>query len=450
MTMVRSSPSEDRRDGDGKSGAAVSLPRILIIGGGFGGLAVARALGGRTCEVLLLDRRNHHLFQPLLYQVATAGLSGSDIAQPIRRLVRKQKNVEVHMAEVESIDLHAKTLRVHGRVEPFGFDLLVIACGVETNWFGHPEYERFAIGLKTLTDAYTVRDRVLLALERAENTTPDETELRARLLTMVVVGGGPTGVEMAGALAELTRRTAHKELRHVSPEACRVILVDGGERVLSAFDPASSARALADLQAMGVEVRLKTIVDGFGEGWVSVGGEKIAAETVVWAAGVRAPDFMRTLGVPADRAGRVIVAPDCRVPGHPEVYVIGDAAALKDGRGVTVPGVAQGAMQAGAFVGRSIAARLADGSVHESKAKPFVFRDKGTMATIGRRRAVVELGKLKFGGALAWLLWLFIHLLFLIDVRSKITVLLKWAWAYMRYDPTNRILAEVKAPDAAR
>lgn len=419
-----------------------SRPRILIIGGGFGGLAVCRELRRCDCEILLLDRRNHHLFQPLLYQVATAGLSGSDIAQPIRRLVKRQRNMEVHLAEVERVDLAAKTVHVRGRAEGFGFDALVIACGVETNWFGHPEYERHAIGLKTLTDAYAVRDRVLMAMERAENTGEEEAALRARLLTMVVVGGGPTGVEMAGAMAELTRRTAGTEMRRVTPEACRVILVDGSERVLGTFDPVSSERAKAGLEAMGVEVRLKGFVDGLGEGWVSVGGERIEAETVVWAAGVRAPEFVRGMGVATDRAGRVVVDPDCRVPGQGAVYVIGDAAALKDGRGVVVPGVAPAAMQVGAYVGRSIRARLRSGGLVESTAAPFVYRDKGSMATIGRRRAVVEVGRLKFGGAVAWVLWLFIHLMFLIDVRSKITVLLKWIWAYVRYDPSNRIVSE--------
>lgn len=429
--------------------AVGARPRILILGGGFAGVAACRELAGAPCDVFLIDRRNHHLFQPLLYQVATAGLSGSDIAQPIRRMLNAQQNVEVHLAEVTGVDLDRRvvaTRDVDGSVdgvhefEEIPFDHLVIACGVETNWFGNDAWEKHAIGLKSLADAYRVRDSVIQAFEQAENETEDSPRKRA-LLTAVVIGGGPTGVEMAGALAELIKHASAKDYRHVRGEDCRILLLDRSDRLLSAFDPALSARAKRDLESLGVEVRTGTGVDAIVQGAVLINGERLDAATIVWAAGVRAPEWTRAISpeVPTDRAGRIIVGPDLRVAGHDSVYAVGDVALITDARGVVVPGVAQGALQSGKFVGREIRAAL---QRPPSPGRTFRYRDKGSLATIGKRRAVAELGRWKFAGTLAWLLWLFIHLLFLIDVRSKLTVLIKWAWSYLWYDPSGRILVE--------
>jgi NADH dehydrogenase len=424
-------------------------PRVLILGGGFAGIAACRELAGAECRITLIDRSNHHLFQPLLYQVATAGLSGSDVAQPIRRMLNTQKNVEVHLAEVTGVDLTKRVVTtrdidgssdgVHEFAE-IGFDHLVIACGVETNWFGNDAWEQHAIGLKSLADAYRVRDSFIRALEQAENE-PADSARRQALLTTVVIGGGPTGVEMAGALAELAKRASAKDYRRITGNACRIVLMDRDQRVLSTFDPALSDRAKRDLEGMGVEVRTGAGVDAIERGAVIVKGERLEAATVVWAAGVRAPAWTKTITptIETDRAGRIIVGGDLRVPGFETVYAAGDIALMKDAEGKLVPGVAQGAMQSGRFVGRSICERFR-GSPERNEV--FRYRDKGSLATIGKRRAVAEIGKLRIAGTLAWLLWLFIHLLFLIDVRSKLTVLIKWAWAYLWYDPSGRILVD--------
>lgn len=430
-------------------------PRVLVLGGGFAGLAAVRALSGAACNVVLVDRQNHHLFQPLLYQVATAGLSGSDIAQPLRSILADQANAQVHRATVTRIDLSAGVVYFAEDPRPLDFDYLVLALGMVTNWFGKPEWAQHAMGLKSLHDAYRIRDRMLHAAELAENEFDDEAK-RATLLTTVVVGGGPTGVEMAGALAELGRREIEAEFRVVRANQLRVVLVSADERPLSTFDPKLSRRTLEDLRALGVEVRLGTMVRGLepasggtspddpaeGTTDVRLDGETIRAHTVVWAAGVRAPALIAGLGVPTDRAGRVVVEPDCSVPGHPNVFAVGDVAAMRHGAGF-VPGVAQGAMQSGAFVGRLIRDRVTQpGGAATRRARPaFTYRDRGSMATIGRARAVAEIGKLRLGGTAAWLLWLFIHVMFLVDLRSRSTVLLKWIWAYVFFRPSNRVVA---------
>lgn len=421
--------------------------RVLALGGGFAGLAAIRALDGADCEILLIDRQNHHLFQPLLYQVASAGLSGSDIAQPLRSILAAQANVQVHRATITSINLAAKQVRVAETSETIDYDTLIIATGMVTNWFGKPQWSQHAIGLKNLHDAYRIRDRLLDAAEQAENTIDDEM-VRHRLLTTVVVGSGPTGVEIAGAIAELSRREIETEFRVVKPHQLRVALVSADPRVLATFAPHLSEHAAKDLQFLGVELRQSASVRDLrpGEGpWTEVvlDGETIQAHTVIWAAGVHAPEFTRTMGVPLDRGGRFVVEADCSIPNYPDAFAVGDIAAMRHGNGL-VPGVAQGAMQSGAFIGQLIRARLRGTTLRQST---FRYHDRGSMATIGRARAVAEIGSRCFSGRLAWALWLVIHVLSLIDLRSKLSVLLKWIAAYVFYRPSNRVVAARVAGD---
>lgn len=414
--------------------------RVVILGAGFGGVACAKALRRFDGEVILVDRTNHHLFQPLLYQVATAGLSGSDIAQPIRTILRGQRNLHVHMASVEEIDLAARTVTFDFKRTRLDFDYLVIALGVVNNYFGRDDWARHAAGLKTLDDAYAVRDRLLRAFERAENL-PDDPAERRRQLTTVVIGGGPTGVEMAGACAELARRALRPEFKLANLSEARVVLVDLAPRLLTSFHPSLSERALADLRAKGVEVRLSTRVDDIAEGLVVAGGEAIPAANIIWAAGVAATPLVRSLeahGVKLGPGGRIVVGPDTALPAYPCVFAIGDVAHCTDANGVITPGVAQGAIQMGRHVAKVILADLANarGSV-----PGFVYRDKGSMATIGRSSAVAEIGGLRLRGWMAWLAWLGLHLVFLVDLRSKLTVLLKWIAAYVFYRPTGRLVS---------
>jgi len=428
--------------------------RVVILGAGFGGLACARALRSFPGQVIVVDRTNHHLFQPLLYQVATAGLSGSDIAQPIRTLLRRQANLSVHMTGVVAIDPARRCVKLDFGGYELDYDHLVIALGVTNNWFGHDEWAQHAMGLKTLRDAEFIRDRMLSAYERAENLPHDPRE-RAKQLTTVVIGGGPTGVEMAGACAELARRVLKPEFRLVNTADARILLIDAGSRVLSTFDASLSQHAAKDLQQLGVEVRLNTRVEHIEDGTVIANGERIEAQTIIWAAGVQAPALTNGLLPYAslDRSGRIHVDAHCRIRASDDapagtadvlrgVYAVGDIAAMTDAKGIQVPGVAQGAMQSGAYVAKMI---LAD-ALNRPTPPPFTYADKGSMATIGRRRAVAHLGPIKTTGAAAWLLWLVVHLLFLIDLRSKVSVLLKWASAYVFYRPTNRLIEEVPAP----
>ncbi|HEY7514898.1 MAG TPA: NAD(P)/FAD-dependent oxidoreductase, partial [Vicinamibacteria bacterium] len=399
------------------------LPHVVVLGAGFGGLEAARALRHAPVRVTVVDRRNHHLFQPLLYQVATAGLSPAEIASPIRRILRKQSNTAVVLAEALSIDVAGKRVLLADGALPF--DRLVVAAGATHSYFGHDEWERFAPGLKSIEDALEIRRRALVAFEAAERE--DDAERRRAWLTFVVVGGGPTGVEMAGALAEIARHTLVREFRRIDPRAARVILVEAGPRILPAYPPDLSDRASRQLEALGAQVWTGMAVTDVSPDGVQMGAERVAARTVVWAAGVQASPLARSLGAPLDRAGRVKVGPDLSLPGHPDVFVVGDLALFEqDGR--PVPGVAPAAMQMGRHAALNILRSL-DGQ----PPVPFRYVDKGSLATIGRRSGVALLGKLRLWGFPAWVAWLAIHIFFLIGFRNRFVVMFTWAWAYLTY-----------------
>lgn len=406
-------------------------PHLLVIGGGFAGLWATRALANAPLRITLVDRGNHHLFQPLLYQVATAGLSAPDIAAPLRHILRKQRNVTVLMKTVASIDTAARTVRLeHG--EALDYDFLLLATGATHAYFGHDEWAAHAPGLKTLDDALRIRRRILSAFERAE--AEEEPEARRALLTFAIVGGGPTGVELAGTLAEIARHTLKREFRRIDPREARVLLLEAGPRVLATFPESQSEKARQLLQEIGVEVRTGAAVNVIDAEGVLLGEERIDAGTVLWAAGVAASPLARTLKVPLDRAGRVLVQADLGIPGAPEVFVAGDLASLQQD-GKPVPGVAPAAKQMGSHVAATIRARL-DGK----PATPFRYRDYGNLATIGRMAAVVHLGKFKLSGALAWWFWLTAHIFFLIGFRNRLVVLLDWTWAYWSYQRGARII----------
>ena len=407
-------------------------PRVLVIGGGFAGLWATRALAKAPVDITLIDRANHHLFQPLLYQVATAGLSAGDIAAPLRNILRGQANVEVRMADVNAIDTTAHSVHSSDGAS-LHYDYLVVASGATHAYFGHDEWAAFAPGLKTLDDALELRRRILLAFEHAETAaSPAE---RDAYLTFSVIGGGPTGVELAGTLAEIARHTLKGEFRHIDPARALVQLIEAGPRVLAAFPPELSERAAAQLQRLGVQVLTGAPVQAIdAEGYVR-GGQRTPARTVLWAAGVAASPLGRLLPAPLDRAGRVIVAPDLSVPGHPEVFVAGDLAALKQASGQPVPGTAPAAKQMGAHVAATIQARLAGRA-----GTPFLYRDYGNLATIGRMAAVVDLRGLRFSGLIAWWFWLAAHVFFLIGFRNRLVVLTNWAWAYWTYQRQARVV----------
>jgi NADH dehydrogenase len=407
--------------------------QVVVIGGGFGGLAVTRALAKLPVQVTLIDRRNHHLFQPLLYQVAMAGLSPAEIAVPIRSVLRKQKNARILLADVTRVDLAKHKLEL-AQTPAMHFDFLVIAAGSRTNYFGHEGWEEVAPGLKNLEDAIEIRRRVLLAFEAAERESNPETQRRH--LTFVVIGGGPTGVELAGAIAELAGFVLSRDFRSIRPEATRVVLVEGGDRVLGSFSPELSQSALESLREMGVEVRTGTRVTDIDESGVRLGEEHIEAATVLWAAGVAAAPLTRTLGVPLDRGGRVLVEPDCSLPGQANVFCIGDAALFTpEGDAAALPGTSPVAMQQGRFVARQIGRALRDLSRER-----FVYRDKGSMATIGRSRAVAEFGGIRLHGFLAWLFWLLVHIYYLIDFKNRLLVLIDWTWSYFAYERGARLI----------
>lgn len=410
-----------------------SRPRIIVLGGGFGGLVFCQSFRCPQADVLLVDRQNHHLFQPLLYQVATAGLSAPEIAQPIRSILRDRPNVQVHLGEVESIYPSERRLVVSGR--SLTYDYLVFALGGRTSYFGHPEWETFAPGLKSLEDAQRIRREVLLAFEHAENA--DTVADQQRLMTVVVVGGGPTGVELAGAFAELARHVLRRDFRRIDPAQARIVLVEGGPRLLGQFPAHLSDNARTTLEGMGVEVRCNVQVQDIQSGRVTFrGGESIEAGNIIWAAGVSASPLTAQLEAPLDRAGRVQVNPDLSVPGHPEIFVIGDAAALVDESGQPVPGVSPAAMQEAGHVARQLEDEL-DGRPCR---RPFKYWDKGSMATIGRFAAVAKIGRLEFTGYPAWLAWLFVHLVFLVGLRNKIAVLGQWFYSYVMYKRGARIV----------
>ena len=408
-----------------------AVPHVVVVGGGFGGLWAARALRDASVRITLVDRGNHHLFQPLLYQVATAGLSAPNIAAPLRHILRGQKNVTVLLGEVDNIAPDAKQVRLaDGRT--LDYDHLLLASGATHAYFGHDDWAAHAPGLKTLDDALEIRRRILTAFERAE--AEDDAAKREAGLTFAIVGGGPTGVELAGTLAEIARHTLHGEFRRADPRKARVLLLEAGPRVLSSFPESLSEKARAQLQKLGVEVRTGVPVAAIdGEG-VQLGEERIAARTVLWAAGVAASPLARALGVPLDRAGRVIVQPDLSVPGHPDIFIAGDLASLQF-NGKPVPGVAPAAKQMGRHVAQAIRARL------QGRAPtPFRYRDFGNLATIGRMAAVVDLHGFKFSGLLAWWFWLAAHVFFLIGFRNRMVVMIDWAQAYWSYQRSARII----------
>lgn len=407
--------------------------RVVIIGGGFGGLSVARGLSHEPVHVTLLDRSNHHLFQPLLYQVAMAGLAPGEIAVPIRSVLSRQENVRVLLAEVTGIDFATKRVQTR-ETAPLDFDYLVIATGAENSYFGHDDWARVAPGLKDLDDAVEIRRRVLLAFEAAERET--DPALQRQHLTFVVIGGGPTGVELAGAIAELATFVLARDFRAIRSDATRVVLVEGSDRILSSFDPKLSADAAKSLTAMGVEIRTGLRVTAMDESGVSCGSEHIAASTVLWAAGVRGSGLCQKIGLPVDRAGRALVEQDCSIKDQPNVFVIGDCASfIPEGTSQGLPGVSPVAMQQGRFVARQIARSL-EGAPRQR----FKYVDKGSMATIGRSRAVAQIGKLQLGGFLAWMAWLVVHIFYLIDFRNRLVVLLDWAWAYFAYRRGSRLI----------
>jgi NADH dehydrogenase len=415
---------------------------VVIVGGGFGGLTAAQALKHAPVEVLLIDRRNHHLFQPLLYQVATAALSPADIAAPIRKVLRRQRNAEVLLAEVTGIDTAARTVSVGSH--RIAYDYLILAAGATHSYFSNPEWERYAPGLKTIEDATEIRRRFLLAFESAE--VEGDAEARRAALTFVIVGGGPTGVELAGAIAEISRSVIPQDFRRVDTRTARVVLVEALPRILPAMPEKCSADAKAQLEEMGVEVLLSTRVTRVDESGV-VAGERgdqiIPARNVFWAAGVKASPLGALLGVECDRAGRVIVQADLSVPQHPEVFVVGDMAAAKDPRtGALVPGVAQGALQGGRHAARIIAAEVeAKQRGREAASRPaFIYVDKGNMATIGRYRAVADIAGQRLRGLLAWIIWSTIHVLFLINFRSRLAVMFSWVWTYLFFDRGARLI----------
>jgi NADH dehydrogenase len=409
-----------------------NLPRVVIIGGGFGGLEAAKALRKLPVRVTLLDRENHHLFQPLLYQVATAALSPADIAEPLRAILRRQQNTEVILADVKKIDVAAKQVTTSDGEVPY--DYLVLAAGARHSYFGKNEWEKFAPGLKSLDDALELRRRMLTAFEVAEKTTDDQ--VRAAAMNFVVVGAGPTGVEMAGALTEISRVTMVKDFRHIDSSQARVILLDAAPRVLPTFTPDLSESARRQLFDIGVDVRLGTMVEKIDETGVTLkGGEKIPSRTIVWAAGNAASPLGASLGAPLDRMGRVIVNADLSIPGHPEVFVIGDLANFALAGGNPLPGLSPVAMQQGRHVAKNIRALLAGGWTSK-----FQYFDKGTMATIGRHAAVADAGFMHFTGFLAWLAWLLVHVLFLVSFRNKLTVLANWAWQYVTFGRGARLI----------
>ena len=408
------------------------LPHVVILGAGFGGLNAARALKRAPVRITVIDRANHHLFQPLLYQVATAALSPADISAPIRRILRRQNNVEVLLAEATAIDLPSRrVVLADGEVD---YDFLIVATGATHAYFGHKDWELLAPGLKTLKDALQIRQRILIAFEIAERE-PDK-RLRHEWMTFVIVGAGPTGVELAGTLAEVARQTLARDFRHIDTAEARVVLVEAATKMLGTFDDTLSAKAQDQLKRLGVDVRLGLPVSEITALGVQVGSGWIGARTIIWAAGVAASALARSLNVPFDRAGRVLVAPDLTVPGHDNVYVIGDLAHLEQ-EGKPVPGIAPAAMQEGRHAASNLLRSLGG-----QERLPFRYHDKGMLATIGRGAAVAHIGSIRASGYLAWLLWLFVHVFFLIGFHNRLLVMTQWAWSYITFDRGARLITE--------
>ena len=417
-------------------------PRVVVVGGGFGGLEAAKKLGDKQVEVTLIDRTNYHLFQPLLYEVATAALSPADIAAPLRAVLTKFRNIEVILAEVTAVDVDAKKVRTTDREIPY--DYLILATGSRHSYFGNDRWEKLAPGLKSLEDAVEIRRRLLMAFEYAEKV-PDEA-LRRAAMTFAIIGGGPTGVEMAGAIAEIARYTLAKDFKHIDPSHARVILIEGDKRVLSGFPEDLSESAMKQLRAIGVEVITGVHASNLTEEGLEVKGEFIPCRVKIWAAGNTASAVGKSLGVPVDRAGRVIVNNDLTIPGHPEVQVIGDLAHFEQREGKLLPGVSPVAMQQGRHAAQNILTML-----EGLKPRRFWYWDKGSMATIGRNKAVADLNFMHLSGLPAWLVWLFVHIIFLVGFRNRIAVLLQWAWAYVSFNKGARLItrnfqAEMRPP----
>lgn len=412
------------------------MHHVVVVGAGFGGLELVRGLEGAPVRITLVDRRNHHLFQPLLYQVATAALTTSDIAWPIRSLVSKRKDVTTLLAEVQGVDPDTRTVQLDGN-QTLTYDTLVLATGARHAYFGHDEWEPHAPGLKTLEDATMLRRRMLTAFERAERET--DPAVREALLTFVVIGGGATGVELAGTLVELARETLAGDFRHIDTTKTRVVLIEGSPRVLAAFVPELSAYAQTALEKLGVEVFTGTPVSECDARGIVFGGQRIAARTIIWAAGVQASPAAKWLQASADRAGRLQVEPDMTVAGHPEIFAIGDTSSLHDSDGKPVPGIAPAAKQEGLYVSEVIKARLRGQQDHAS----FVYKHAGSLATIGKRAAVIDFGRIKLKGGLAWWIWGLAHIYFLIGVRNRLAVALSWLWSYVGRQRTARLITQV-------
>ena len=410
------------------------LPQVVILGGGFAGLYAAKALRDAPVCVTVVDRRNHHLFQPMLYQVATAGLNPSDIASPIRSILRRSRNTEVLLAEAESVDVLGRRVKFTDGAA-IDYDYLLVATGARHSYFGNDRWEPLAPGLKSLEDALDIRRRVLLAFERAERET--DPVRRHAYLTFVVVGGGPTGVEMAGAVAEIRRYALRRDFRRIDPGEATVMLLEGGPRLLTSYPPSLSDEAKLDLRKLGVEVRTETLVTDIRPGSVAAAGWVIPTQTVIWAAGNTASPLLKTLGTPLDHAGRAIVEPDCTIPGHPEVFVLGDAAAFNHEARGTLPGICPVAIQMGGYAARAI-----EGDLAGRPRRAFTYWDRGQLAVIGRGQAVADIWKLHFSGFLAWLIWIFVHILFLIGFRNRILVLLQWAWSYATFSRGARLITD--------
>lgn len=414
----------------------MAVKKVLIIGGGFAGINAAKKLGNAPdCSVTIIDRRNHHLFQPLLYQVAMAGLDPSDIASPIRSMLNRYNNISTLLGTVDRVDVDRRVLITE--VGELAYDYLVVACGATHDYFGRDEWEDFAPGLKTIPQATEIRRRVLMAFESAERT--DDLEEQTKCMTFVLVGGGPTGVELAGAIAEMARNTLKRDFKTIDATHAKVILVQSGDRILKQFPDPLSQYSKSALEDLGVEVRLGDRVTDINAEGVQVGDDFIHARTVIWAAGVKANPIGKTLGVETDRAGRVQVGEDLSIAGHPEVFVIGDLAAAKDKEGNPLPGLAPVAIQQGHYVGKLIRSEVA-GKTSMKTRRPFHYLDKGQVATIGRRRAVMQSGRLRLKGTLAWLGWLLIHILYLNGFRNRFFVFLSWAWSYVTFGRGARLI----------
>ncbi len=415
---------------------APARPRVVIIGGGFGGISAAHALRRANVDITLIDRTNHFIFQPLLYQVATAALAPSDITAPIRWILRSQRNTEVLMAEAREIDTERRVVLVDDDLRELAYDYLIVAPGARHSYFGHDEWEPYAPGLKAIEDASEIRRRFLLAYENAEKT--DDTRERDELLTFVIVGGGPTGVELAGAIPFIAKKALASEFRRVDTRRTRVVLVEAGPRILPSFPEDLAEHAVRDLADLGVEVRVNSFVTRVEPDGVSIGAEKIRARTAFWAAGNKASPLGKFLGAPLDNAGRVKVSDDLSVPGHPEIFAIGDLATFpQDGR--MVPWVAPAANQEGAFAAKSVIRDL-----RRQPRKKFHYFNKGDLATIGRSRAIADFGRVKFTGRPAWFLWLFVHIMYLVGFRNRIVVFIEWAYAYFTYQAGVRLITDVE------